>query len=221
MFPSKASEFVNALLQFFDFSLELGCVFVGFNRVCVDERRRGWRLAFREGAVLVIDSEPRMKTHDGCIRFSPRWKAIDIEHSSRIVRQHLDQIIDGPTQVDESGRVCSGYKGQELPRNSRSRGGSSRSGRSRWRGRHGDPMNVQMVFQSLRYLLCRVSVVAVTVLLTVSRLVMCSFVGLYSCMSASSPRSSLGVFALTADKMKFRLCGQCTRLPTQLVPQSL
>jgi len=55
---------------------------------------------------------------------------------------HLDQIIDGPTQVDESGRVCSGYKGQELPRNSRSRGGSSRSGRSRWRGRHGDQLTL-------------------------------------------------------------------------------
>ncbi|MDB2275509.1 IS1595 family transposase [Halorubrum ezzemoulense] len=58
------------------------------------------------------------------------------------VWKHLDQIIDGPTQVDESGRVCSGYKGQEPPRNSRSRGGSSRSGRSRWRGRYGDQLTL-------------------------------------------------------------------------------
>ncbi|OIB56187.1 IS1595-like element ISNasp1 family transposase [Natrialba sp. SSL1] len=54
-----------------------------------------------------------------------------------VVWNLLDQTIDGPSQVDESGTVCSGYKGQEPPRNSRSRGGSSQSGRSRWRGRHG------------------------------------------------------------------------------------
>ncbi len=54
----------------------------------------------------------------------------------------LDQTIDGPTQVDEFGRVCSGYKGQEPPRNSRSRGGSSQRGRSRWRGRHGDQLTL-------------------------------------------------------------------------------
>ena len=54
----------------------------------------------------------------------------------------LTQTPDGPTQVDESGKVCSGYKGQEPPRNSRSRGGSSRTGRSRWRGRHGDQLTL-------------------------------------------------------------------------------
>ncbi|RLM53499.1 IS1595 family transposase [Halobellus sp. Atlit-31R] len=59
-----------------------------------------------------------------------------------VVWNLLDQTIDGPTQVDESGRVCSGYKGQEPPRNSRSRGGSSRRGRSRWRGRHGDQLTL-------------------------------------------------------------------------------
>ena len=61
-----------------------------------------------------------------------------VQRGFPVVWKHLDQIIDGPTQVDESGRVCSGYKGQESPRNSRSRGGSSQSGRSRWQGRHGD-----------------------------------------------------------------------------------
>ena len=54
----------------------------------------------------------------------------------------LDRTIDGPTQVDESGKVCSGYKGQEPPRNSRSRGGSSQTGRSRWQGRHGDQLTL-------------------------------------------------------------------------------
>jgi transposase-like protein len=59
-----------------------------------------------------------------------------------VVWSLLDQTIDGPTQVDESGEVCSGYKGQEPPRNSRSRGGSSQTGRSRWRGRHGDQLTL-------------------------------------------------------------------------------
>jgi len=59
-----------------------------------------------------------------------------------VVWNLLDQTIDGPTQVDESGRVCSGYKGQKPPRNSRSRGGSSQRGRSRWRGRHGDQLTL-------------------------------------------------------------------------------
>ncbi len=59
-----------------------------------------------------------------------------------VVWDLLDQTLEGPTQVDESGRVCSGYKGQEPPRPSRSRGGSSQTGRSRWRGRHGDQLTL-------------------------------------------------------------------------------
>ncbi len=55
-----------------------------------------------------------------------------------VVWELLDQAIVGPTQVDESGEVCSGYKGQEPPRERLFRGGSSQTGRSRWRGRHGD-----------------------------------------------------------------------------------
>jgi len=63
-----------------------------------------------------------------------------VQRGFSIVWDLLNQTINGPTQVDESGKVCSGYKGQEPPRNSRSRGGSSQSGRSRWRGRHGDQL---------------------------------------------------------------------------------
>jgi hypothetical protein len=48
-----------------------------------------------------------------------------------VVWRLLNQPTDGPTHVDESGTVCSGYKGQEPPRNSRSRGGSPQTGRSR------------------------------------------------------------------------------------------
>jgi transposase-like protein len=65
-----------------------------------------------------------------------------VQHGFPVVWGLLDQSIDGPTQVDESGEVCSGYKGQEPPRNSRSRGGSSRTGRSRWRGRHSDQITL-------------------------------------------------------------------------------
>ena len=50
--------------------------------------------------------------------------------------------ISGPTQIDESGKVCSGFKGQDPPRDSRHRGGSSRTGRTRWKGRHGDQLTL-------------------------------------------------------------------------------
>ena len=65
-----------------------------------------------------------------------------VQRGFPVVWELLNRTIDGPTQVDESGKVCSGYKGQEPPRNSRSRGGSSRPGRSRWRGRHGDQLTL-------------------------------------------------------------------------------
>ena len=65
-----------------------------------------------------------------------------VQRGFPVVWELLNRTIDGPTQVDESGKVCSGYKGQEPPRNSRSRGGSSRTGRSRWRGRHGDQITL-------------------------------------------------------------------------------
>jgi transposase-like protein len=58
------------------------------------------------------------------------------------VWERFRPIIDGPTQIDESGTVCSGYKGQDPPRDSRHRGGSSQTGRSRWKGRHGDQLTL-------------------------------------------------------------------------------
>ncbi|AUV84523.1 IS1595 family transposase (plasmid) [Salinigranum rubrum] len=59
-----------------------------------------------------------------------------------LVWEQFQHSISGPTQIDESSTVCSGYKGQDPPRNSRYRGGSSRSGRSRWKGRHGDQITL-------------------------------------------------------------------------------
>ncbi|ELZ39308.1 hypothetical protein C463_17228 [Halorubrum californiense DSM 19288] len=65
-----------------------------------------------------------------------------VQRGFPVVWSLLDQTIDGPTQVDESGKVCSGYKGQEPPRERLFRGGSSQTGRSRWRGRHGDQLTL-------------------------------------------------------------------------------
>ncbi len=65
-----------------------------------------------------------------------------VQRGLPVVWELLGQTTDGRTQVDESGTVSSGYKGHEPPRNSRSRGGSSQTGRSRWRGRHGDQLTL-------------------------------------------------------------------------------
>ncbi|WP_254533489.1 IS1595 family transposase [Natrinema gelatinilyticum] len=65
-----------------------------------------------------------------------------VQRGFPVVWNQFQQEIDGPVQIDESSSVCSGYKGQDPPRDSRHRGGSSRSGRSRWRGRHGDQITL-------------------------------------------------------------------------------
>jgi transposase-like protein len=59
-----------------------------------------------------------------------------------VVWDQFQDTISGPTQIDESGKVWSGYKGHDPPRDSRHRGGSSRRGRSRWRRRHGDQLTL-------------------------------------------------------------------------------
>ena len=59
-----------------------------------------------------------------------------------LVWSQFQHTISGPTQIDESGKVCSGFKGKDPPRDSRHRGGSSRSGRTRWKGRHGDQLTL-------------------------------------------------------------------------------
>ncbi|SFH49934.1 hypothetical protein SAMN04488066_10623 [Halorubrum aquaticum] len=58
---------------------------VVFDRVCIDEWGRCWRLAFGKGAVSIIDRESRMQTHHGCIRLSAGGEAIEIERPSRMV----------------------------------------------------------------------------------------------------------------------------------------
>jgi hypothetical protein len=65
-----------------------------------------------------------------------------VQRGFPVVWKVFNQTIDGLTQVDESGKVCLGYKGQEPPRYSHSHGGSSQTGRSRWRGRHGDQLTL-------------------------------------------------------------------------------
>ena len=58
------------------------------------------------------------------------------------VWDRVDHTIDGPTQVDETQQVCSGFKGQTPPRDGLSRGGSSEGGRTRWSGKQGDGMTL-------------------------------------------------------------------------------
>jgi len=52
------------------------------------------------------------------------------------------QTVSGPTQVDETQQLCSGYKGQDPPREGLDRGGlpDPEGGRTRWTGEQGDEM---------------------------------------------------------------------------------
>ena len=59
-----------------------------------------------------------------------------------LVWERIQHSIDGPTQIDETGRQCSGFKGQTPPRDGLSRGGSGDRGRSRWEGAPGDTMTI-------------------------------------------------------------------------------
>ena len=58
------------------------------------------------------------------------------------VWERIDHTITGPTQVDETQQVCSGFKGQNPPRDGLSRGGSPEGGRTRWSGDQGDEMTL-------------------------------------------------------------------------------
>ena len=58
------------------------------------------------------------------------------------VWERIDHTIDGPTQVDETQQVCSGFKGQNPPRDGLSRGGSPEGGRTRWTREQGDEMTL-------------------------------------------------------------------------------
>lgn len=65
-----------------------------------------------------------------------------LESSFYLVWERIQHTIEGPTQIDETGQKCSGYKGQTPPRDSLSRGGSGEPGRSRWDGTPGDTMTL-------------------------------------------------------------------------------
>ena len=47
-----------------------------------------------------------------------------LESGFYLVWERIQHTIDGPTQIDETGHKCSGYKGQMPPRDCLSRGGS-------------------------------------------------------------------------------------------------
>jgi len=58
------------------------------------------------------------------------------------VWERISQTVDGPTQVDETQQVCSGFKGQDPPREGLDRGGSPEGGRTRWTGDQGDELTL-------------------------------------------------------------------------------
>jgi len=58
------------------------------------------------------------------------------------VWDRISQTVGGPTQVDETQQVCSGFKGQDPPREGLDRGGSPEGGRTRWTGEQGDEMTL-------------------------------------------------------------------------------
>jgi len=78
----------------------------------------------------------------GTVYYAIREVETAVHSGFPTVWERFQHRITGPTQVDESSSVCSGYKGHEPPRDSRHRGGSSRSGRTRWKGRHGDQLTL-------------------------------------------------------------------------------
>ena len=64
------------------------------------------------------------------------------ESGFHLVWTHLQEDSDSPTQIDETGQKCSGFKGQTPPRDGLSSGGDGESGRSRWEGAPGDTMTL-------------------------------------------------------------------------------
>jgi hypothetical protein len=64
------------------------------------------------------------------------------ERGFHLVWFRIQDAIEGPTQIDETGQKCSGFKGQTPPRDGLSRGGSGEPGRSRWEGAPGDTMTL-------------------------------------------------------------------------------
>jgi hypothetical protein len=52
----------------------------------------------------------------------------------------ISQTVGGPTQVDETQQVRSGFTGQDSPRKGLDRGESPEGGRTRWTGDQGDEM---------------------------------------------------------------------------------
>ena len=59
-----------------------------------------------------------------------------------LVWERIQHTLDGPTQIDETGQKCSGFKGQTPPRDGLSRGGSGERGRARWEEAPGDTMTL-------------------------------------------------------------------------------
>ena len=101
--------------------------------------------------VFVLYADTLLSIHQISQLFEPVYNTIHttlregeaaFERGFSLVWERIQHSIDGPTQIDETGQKCSGYKGQTPPRDSLSRGGSGDRGRSRWEGAPGDTMTI-------------------------------------------------------------------------------
>jgi ribosomal protein S27AE len=81
---------------------------------------------------------PTYKTLHSCIKETESA----FVHGFPTVWDRISQTVGGPTQVDETQQVCSGYKGQNPPREGLDRGGSPDGGRTRWSGEQGDELTL-------------------------------------------------------------------------------
>jgi hypothetical protein len=67
------------------------------------------------------------------------------------VWERVSQTVGGPTQVDETHQTCSGYKGQDPPREGLERGGTPDRGRTQWSGDQGDEMTIVSACRDVLY----------------------------------------------------------------------
>jgi transposase-like protein len=101
--------------------------------------------------IFVLYADTLLSIHQIAQLFDPVYNTIHttlregeaaFERGFPLVWERIQRSIDGPTQIDETGHKCSGYKGQTPPRDGLSRGGSGDRGRSRWEGAPGDTMTI-------------------------------------------------------------------------------
>jgi ribosomal protein S27AE len=127
--------------------------------------RCGWKITYTRGTpfydselapgeffiVFMLYADTLLSINQTAFLLSPSYKTLYeriTETETAFIRgfptvwERISQTVSGPTQVDETQQVCPGFKGQEPPRSSLSRGGSPEEGRTRWTGEQGDEVTL-------------------------------------------------------------------------------